>query len=584
MNGAPWLEVITQHAQLNPYGPRVQAAPVLGIDTETTGLDPLCDTVRLVQIAAPGLPVLIFDMWNADPPTSAYLQTLLAGRAVKVFQNAKFDMKFLQQAGLPVAGRVFDTYLAAQLLRQKTRLVKLGLDTLAQHYLSRDVAKDYQTSDWRGTLSPAQYEYAARDAAILLPLREAMIRDLQSEDLVDVAQLEFHCLPAVVEMELTGIQLDLDRWQRVGEHLEQQQAAAAAALHKQLGNKAAVQLDFFGDNESSLNLDSQQQVLQGLKGLGIPVTNTAKNQLIPLAREHPVVQDLLAYRKASKALQAFIYSVPETIHPTTGRLHPQYHQIGAATGRFSCGHPNLQQIPRSREFRSCFVAKAGHKLVIADYSQIELRVVAEISRDETMIDAYRTGQDLHRLTASLIANKTLDGVTKDERQAAKAVNFGLVYAMGARGLKTYAETTYGVAMTLEEAELFRQRFFQAYSGVAAWHKSVKVSDAQAARTLAGRVHRWRHGASVSGLYNYPVQGTAADIVKQALADLVDALRGCSAKIVGMVHDEIILETAADEASRTAQILKATMEAAGARYLRRVPVVADAMVVENWAEK
>ena len=175
-------------------------------------------------------------------------------------------------------------------------------------------------------------------------------------------------------------------------------------------------------------------------------------------------------------------------------------------------------------------------------------------------------------------------MTKDERQAAKAVNFGLVYAMGARGLKTYAETTYGVAMTLEEAELFRQRFFQAYSGVAAWHKSVKVSDAQAARTLAGRVHRWRHGASVSGLYNYPVQGTAADIVKQALADLVDALRGCSAKIVGMVHDEIILETAADEASRTAQILKATMEAAGARYLRRVPVVADAMVVENWAEK
>lgn len=192
MNGAPWFEVITQQAQLKPHGPRVQAAPVLGIDTDTTGLDPLRDTVRLVQIAAPGLPILIFDMWNADPPTSAYLQTLLAGRAVKVFQNAKFDMKFLQQAGLPVAGRVFDTYLAAQLLRQKTRLMKLGLDTLAQHYLSRDVSKDYQTSDWRGTLSREQYEYAARDAAILLPLREAMIRDLQSEDLVDVAQLEFH--------------------------------------------------------------------------------------------------------------------------------------------------------------------------------------------------------------------------------------------------------------------------------------------------------------------------------------------------------------------------------------------------------
>lgn len=583
MTGASSFEVITLHAQLNQRGHRVQTAPVLGIDTETTGLDPLRDTLRLVQIAAPGLPILIFDMLNVDPRTSEYLRTLLAGPAVKVFQNAKFDMKFLQQAGLPVGGRVFDTYLAAQLLRQKTRLPKLGLDTLAQHYLSVDVSKEYQTSDWRGALSADQYEYAARDAAMLLPLRDAMIQDLQSEDLIDVAQLEFHCLPAVVEMELTGIQLDLDRWQRIGQSLEQQQAVAAKLLHQHL-RKASVQIDFFGEDEKALNLDSQQQVLQGLKGLGIPVTNTSKNQLIPLARQHPVVQYLLDYRKASKALQAFIYSVPETIHPATGRLHPQYHQIGAATGRFSCGHPNLQQIPRSQEFRSCFVAKAGHKLVVADYSQIELRVVAEISRDETMIDAYRTGQDLHRLTASLIASKALDDVTKDERQAAKAVNFGLVYAMGARGLQTYAQTTYGVAMTLEDAQWFRQRFFQAYSGVAAWHKSVTISQGTIARTLAGRSHRWRQDASVSGLYNYPVQGTAADIVKQALADLVDALRGCSAKIVGMVHDEIILETPNDEASQTAQVLKETMEAAGARYLSRVPVVADAVVVDNWAEK
>lgn len=583
MNGSPLFEVITQHSHLKKYAADLEAAAVLGIDAETTGLDPLRDDLRLVQVAASGLPTLIFDMWDADQATHAYLGALLSAQSVKVFQNAKFDMKFLHQAGCPVTGRVFDTYLAGQLLRQKTRLVKFGLDNLAQHYLSMTVPKDQQTSDWRGVLSEEQYSYAARDAAVLIPLRAAMIRDLQSEHLMAVADLEFQCLPAVVAMELTGIQLDLDRWTQLGRQLEQQQDAAEAALRSHL-RKPSVQLHFFGDDGAVLNLDSQQQVLQALKDQGIPVSSTSKHQLRPLAAQYPVVQHLLDYRRAAKALQAFIYSIPDTIHPTTGRLHPQYHQIGAATGRFSCGHPNLQQIPRGREFRSCFVAAAGHKLVIADYSQIELRVVAEISRDETMIDAYKTGQDLHRLTASLIANKPQNEVTKDERQAAKAVNFGLVYAMGARGLKAYAETTYGVAMTIEEAELFRRRFFQAYSGVARWHESVKRSNTRVARTLAGRTYRWTQTVSLTGLYNFPVQGTAADIIKQALADLMRQLRGSSAKIVGMVHDEIILETLSDEAAGAATLLKETMERAGARYLTRVPVVSDTIVADTWAEK
>lgn len=388
-------------------------------------------------------------------------------------------------------------------------------------------------SDWIDVLSLDQYQYAARDAAILLPLREAMIRDLQSEDMVDVARLEFACMFAVVEMELTGIQLDLDRWERVGKQLEQQKKTASTSLNQYL-QRPFVQLTLFGESGDVLNLDSHQQVLKALKDEGIPIQNTARNQLVPLADKYPIVRDLLDYRKATKALQSFIYSVPKTIHPVTGRVHPNYHQIGASTGRFSCGHPNLQQIPRSKEFRSCFVAKPDHKLVIADYSEIELRVIAEVSRDETMVQAYTTGQDLHRLTASLVANKPIDDVTKQERQAAKAINFGLVYAMGARGLQAYAQTTYGVAMTLDEAELFRKRFFEAYWGVANWHNAVRTSKSTVARTLGGRKHRFKDNAGVSGLYNWSVQGTAADIVKQALADLVNNLRGTSAKIVGMV--------------------------------------------------
>lgn len=583
MNTNPAFEVVTDYLHLQKYLDQLQLANVLGIDTETTGLDHLQDKIRLIQVAVRGCPVIIFDMWRIDPPTRSFLRALMSGNAVKVIQNAKFDMKFLREAGFPVTGRIFDTYIAAQLLRQKTRLTSFGLDTLAQHYLSLDVPKTQQSSDWRDDLSLEQYEYAARDAAILIPLREAMIRDLQAEDMMAIAKLEFGCLFAVVEMELTGIQLDLKRWQALGEELEQQKEAATIALNRHLG-KTSVQLNLFGENTEALNLDSQQQVLKVLKHMGIPIKNTSRNQLAPYAAQYPVIQHLLDYRKAAKALQAFIYSIPQTIHPVSGRLHPKYHQIGASTGRFSCGHPNLQQIPRSKDFRSCFVAKPDHRLVIADYSQIELRVIAEISRDETMIQAYTSGQDLHRLTASLVANKSLDAVTKQERQAAKAINFGLVYAMGARGLQAYAETTYGVAMTLDEAELFRKRFFEAYSGVANWHKSVKMSHTKVSRTLGGRKYRWKDGAGVTGLYNWSVQGTAADIVKQALADLVRTLSGTSAKIVGMVHDEIIVETHQSKAQETAKILKETMENAGARYLRRVPVVADTMIAENWAEK
>ncbi|QSO54049.1 bifunctional 3'-5' exonuclease/DNA polymerase [Alicyclobacillus curvatus] len=583
MNSEPLFEVVTDSRQLEKHLHHLQTEKVFGIDTETTGLDALQDKLRLVQVATSGYTTIIFDMWSIDGETLGFLRELLSGPAVKVFQNAKFDMKFLHQAGLSIAGRVFDTYIAGHLLRQKTRLPKLGLDTLTQYYLSMDLPKHEQKSDWSGNLSAEQYEYAARDAAVLIPLREAMVRHLQAEDMVDVARLEFGCLRAVTEMELTGIQLHLDRWKQLGKQIEQQREEAAFALNHHL-RKPSVQLSLFGQERDALNLDSQQQVLKALKGMGIPIKNTSKNQLLPLATEYPVVQLLLEYRRAAKALQAFIYSIPDTIHPVSGRLHPQYHQMGASTGRFSCGHPNLQQIPRSKEFRSCFVAKPEHKLVIADYSQIELRVVAEITRDKTMIEAYKTGEDLHRLTASLVANKALKDVTKQERQAAKAINFGLVYAMGARGLQAYAQTTYGVTMSLEEAELFRKRFFEAYAGVANWHKSAKASNTKVTRTLAGRTHRWKNDAGVAGLYNYPVQGTAADIVKQALVDLVDNLSSTSAKIVGMVHDEIILETHFDEAREIAKLLKETMEQAGSRYLRLVPVVADTMIADNWAEK
>lgn len=211
-------------------------------------------------------------------------------------------------------------------------------------------------------------------------------------------------------------------------------------------------------------------------------------------------------------------------------------------------------------------------------------VIAQYSQDQRMLQAYRNGEDLHKLTASLMMQKSLEDVTKEERQAAKAVNFGLVFGMGAAGLKAYAADTYGSAMTLEEAELFKKRFFEGYRGVDRWQRQIRRHLPEEERTLAGRKFRFRKEAGLSGRYNTPIQGTAADILKNALGMLPELLCDKDTCIAAVVHDEIVLECPKEIADQIAELLTETMEQAGAKYLRDVPVVAEASVADSWAGK
>jgi len=297
---------------------------------------------------------------------------------------------------------------------------------------------------------------------------------------------------------------------------------------------------------------------------------------------HPLVKTISAYRKTAKSLSSFLYPIPGMIHPKTGRLHPHYAQNGAWSGRMSCWNPNIQQIPRSAKFRACFIAPPGRKLIIADYSQIELRVAAEITRDPRMTEAYRKGDDLHRLTASLMLNKDMNMVAPQERQAAKAVNFGLIYSMGAAGLKQYAAQSYGTEMTLEQAEEFRNRFFKAYTGIAKWHRTLKNEPPKESRTLAGRKFTFSENSGLAILSNTPVQGTAADIAKKALGLLVNRLKNTNTHIMGVIHDEIIVESSDEKADEAAEILKTTMEEAGNSILKYVPCQAEVSISQNWS--
>lgn len=222
--------------------------------------------------------------------------------------------------------------------------------------------------------------------------------------------------------------------------------------------------------------------------------------------------------------------------------------------------------------------------MIADLSQIELRITAEISGDARMISAFQDGQDLHRLTASLLTGTPLGEVTSGDRQAAKAVNFGLIYAMGAPGLRDYARTNYDVELTPKQAEVFIERFFEAYPGVAAWQASVKRRRAYESRTPVGRRRRWSEEPPLTQLLNTPVQGTGADILKQALGMLPAALKGTGARIVATVHDEIVLEAPEDQAQEVGTRLETVMKQAGRTYVTRVPIEVKVVIASNWIKK
>jgi len=472
--------------------------------------------------------------------------------------------------------------LASQLLDAGLWSRRHGLADVVRHFLHAELDKELQSSDWRGNLTPEQLQYAATDAAVLLPLREVLLPALQTVGLAEAAILEWYCLPAVAEMELSGIGVDQTHLTTLSQQLEQETVQAAATLTTLLQAIPSVEQGaLFPAPPEAINIDSPSQVLTALQRLGIPVESTSQWELVAMAEAFPVIQALLAYRHAKKAL-TLASSLATHIHPTTGRVHATYWQLGA-TGRFSCSDPNLQQMPRTAAFRRCFIAPPSSQLVIADYSQIELRVMAELSGDPRMLAAYQAGEDLHTLTAALLLDKAMDQVTKAERQAAKAVNFGLIYAMGAEGLQSYAQQSYGVTLTLEEAITFRTRFFAAYGGIAEWQQQMRETmPVMESRTLSGRRRQWTEPPGIAALYNTPVQDGAADIIKRALGLLPQVLQGTGAVMVGTIHDEILVEAPDERAPDVASILKMTMEQAGQTYLARVPVVADVRIASSWA--
>ena len=588
-------ELIQDPSRLAEVAELLTGESVIGVDTETDGLDPYTSQLLLLQIATPDR-VYIVDCRRVVP---LVLKPLLENPGVlKVAQNAKFDYEMLrQQVGITLTN-LFDTMLAERIMTAGIGR-EISLRLIAQKYLGAILDKTVRESfhasrlALRGDayLSEEQLHYAARDAHIMIPIWRHQTRELKKLNLMQIAELEFRCIPAVGDLELAGVRIDEARWRKIIEDVAVQRDRAAAELAEML-QPASMQATMFG--VSAINLNSSSQLIEAFARLGVDLPDTMEATLARF--NHPAVQKLLEYRAHEKTLSAFGENVLSLINPRTGRIHPDFNQHGADTGRFSCTRPNIQQIPATSDFRKCFIAADGYRLITCDYSQAELRILAELSGDEAFINAFKSGQDLHSLTASQMFGVPLESVTKPQRSAAKAINFGLAYGMGPGGLAPR------LGVSLDEAKELIAKYFRAYPGIQKWldraakdavrngysltplgrKRFYTLPDESLKRTNEEEYRRQIASIERQGK-NSPIQGANADMTKLALIYLRRILKDYDARTVNTVHDEIVVEVREDQAEEVRHIVEREMVRAGQAILKVVPVVAEATVADYWSK-
>ena len=608
--GTPAPSPMTVHLVNTPETLRqlvetLQAAPTISFDTETTSTDPMrAEPVGISLSVRPGEGYYIPVGHHAPEGSQLPLQTVLESlrgpmtnpSQAKVGHNLKYDYLMLSRFGLDAAPLVFDTMIAEWLIDPSSH--NLGLKNLAWVRLGVEMTHiEELIGKGKGQISMAEApieaaaDYAAADAETVMRLVPAMQPELERQNAARLlTELEMPLVPILAEMERTGIALDKTFLNGMSVELSQR-----------LGD---IERQVFTEVGSSFNLNSTQQlsvILFERLGLEPPDRrkrtasghySTSADVLEEMRGQHRVVDMILEYRELSKLKSTYLDALPEQVNPLTGRIHTSYNQTGSVTGRLASSDPNLQNIPTrtdlGRRVRQGFIAEDGKVLLSVDYSQIELRIVADMAKDEAMLDAFRAGQDIHATTAAAIYNVPLQAVAKEQRRHAKAINFGLIYGMSAFGLSRTTD------LTLAESEEFVKTYFKQFPGVKSYLDNMRrrAADQGYVETLLGR-RRYFPGLKTQTnpnirnreereAINAPIQGTAADIMKLAMLNLPLALQqaGLHAHLELQVHDELVLECPRDELRETARVVQKVMESA---YRLTIPLLTDARWGINWGE-
>ncbi|MFP4271737.1 MAG: DNA polymerase I [Halothiobacillaceae bacterium] len=555
--------IVTGWADFERWLGRLQAASLFAFDTETDRLDYLTASIVGVSFAVTPGEAAYVPLAHRDPdlPEQLDRDRVLAALAplledparAKVLQNAKFDRHVLENHGIRLDGVRHDTMLESYVLDSVA--TRHDMDSLAAHYLSTRVTS-FEEIAGKGVRQKSFDQipvaqagpYAAEDADITLRLHGTLWPRIERvAGLRRVYEtIELPLSPVLARIERNGVAIDTDMLARQGEHMGSELARLEQAAHEAAGE--------------SFNLGSPRQLQVILfEKLGLPVVRkTVKGQpstnedvLSELVDEHPLPGLILEHRGLAKLKSTYIDKLPELIHPRTGRIHTSYHQAVTATGRLSSSNPNLQNIPirseAGRQIRAAFVASEGHVLLAADYSQIELRIMAHLSGDEGLLEAFAAGEDIHRATAAEVFGLPRDQVADGQRRAAKAINFGLIYGMSAFGLARQLGIERG------EAQDYVAQYFARYPGVKRYMEQTRerARSAGYVETVFGRrLYLPQINARNSQLRQYaertainaPMQGTAADIIKRAMIAIDETLGSTDGlRMIMQVHDELVFE-------------------------------------------
>ncbi|QLB21512.1 DNA polymerase I [Vespertiliibacter pulmonis] len=606
---------------LEQWVKKLQQATLIAVDTETNALDPMA--AELVGISfslengeACYIPLAhigeildaqvdLFEETQASDTVGllpnqlnkadclAQLKPILENPTIrKVGQNIKYDLTIFARNGIEMQGVAFDTMLESYTLNSTGRH---NMDALAERYLGHQTipfeelagkGKNQKTFD-QIELTQAT-EYAAEDADITMKLHQVLFAELSKEpDLLKLfEQIEMPLVEVLSQVERNGVLIDPTLLLAQSAEIAQRLAELEQEVHNVAGEV--------------FNLASTKQLQTILfEKLGLPVLkktpkgapSTNEEVLEELAQMgHQVPRLLIEHRGLSKLKSTYTDKLPQMINPHTGRVHTSYHQAVTATGRLSSSDPNLQNIPirneQGRRIRQAFIAREGYKIVAADYSQIELRIMAHLAKDTNMINAFAEGQDIHRSTAAEIFDIPLDAVTSEQRRSAKAINFGLIYGMSDFGLSNQ------LGISRADAKRYMERYFQRFPAVQQFMMDIREKAAEKGyvETLFGRRlylpdiqsnNQIRRKAAERVAINAPMQGTAADIIKVAMINIEKAIRHCDdIQMIMQVHDELVFEVRADRIEYYTTLIKLEMEKSISLL---VPLIVEVGIGNNWDE-
>ncbi|TCR00891.1 DNA polymerase I [Sphingobacterium sp. JUb20] len=567
-------------------------------DTESTGLDAnLAAIVGLSFAFEKGKAYYVptpADRDQAQDVINIFKPVLENEQIEKIGQNIKYDILLLARYQVGVKGPIFDTMLAHYLIDPDTRH---GMDVLAENYLNYKPlsiteligSKGKKQGNMRDVELEIIKEYAAEDADITLQLKEIFKPLLEETNTLNLAnEVEFPLVYVLSEIERNGVRIDTDALQQFSQNLE----IDIRQLEETIYEKAGVNFNIASPKQLGEVLFDKLKLDPKAKKTKTGQYKTGEDVLLALAYKSDIVQDILSFRQLQKLKSTYVDALPGLINPDTGLIHTSYNQAVAATGRLSSTNPNLQNIPirteRGREVRKAFIPRHENNVILsADYSQIELRLIAELSKDPNMMEAFTSGHDIHRATAARVYGLELEEVTSDQRRNAKAVNFGIIYGQSAFGLSQ------SLAIPRKEAAEIIDQYFSQYAGIKKYMSEVLdfAKENGYVETILKRRRYLRdinsanmtvRGFAERNAINAPIQGSAADLIKIAMLGIQKEIaeQGLSGKMIMQVHDELVFDVPENEVEIFKEIIQTKMTTA---IKTEIPLVVEIGQGKNWLE-